>query len=110
MSNHLEWPFFDASHRALAREASAWCESELGAIYALDEIDMRCRALVAALGHAGFLRRAIVTGDGEVVDVRAACVLREVFAHAWGLADFAYAMQGLGSGPISLYEIVAWPE
>lgn len=103
MSNHLEWPFFDASHRALAHEATAWCEVELGAIYALDDIDTRCRALVAALGHTGFLRRAIVTADDEVLDVRAACVLREVFAREWGLVDFAYAMQGLGSGPISLY-------
>jgi len=58
---------------------------------------------VAALGRAGFLRRAIATGSGEVIDVRAACVLREVFAREWGLADFAYAMQGLGSGPISLH-------
>ena len=103
MSNHLEWPFFEPAHRALASEAEQWCESELGAIYALDEIDTRCRALVAALGGAGFLRRAIATGSGEVIDVRAACVLREVFAREWGLADFAYAMQGLGSGPISLH-------
>ena len=103
MSNHLEWPFFEPAHRALASEAEQWCESELGAIYALDEIDTRCRALVAALGRAGFLRRAIATGSGEVIDVRAACVLREVFAREWGLADFAYAMQGLGSGPISLH-------
>jgi len=103
VSNHLEWPFFEPAHRALAREAEQWCESELGAIYALDEIDTRCRALVAALGGAGFLRRAIATGSGEVIDVRAACVLREVFAREWGLADFAYAMQGLGSGPISLH-------
>jgi len=103
VSNHLEWPFFEPAHRALASEAEQWCESELGAIYALDEIDTRCRALVAALGRAGFLRRAIATGSGEVIDVRAACVLREVFAREWGLADFAYAMQGLGSGPISLH-------
>lgn len=103
MSNHLEWPFFEPAHRALAREASAWLESALGPIYALDDTDAQCRALVAAMGNAGFLARAIATRDGEVVDVRAACLLREVFAHEWGLADFAYAMQGLGSGPISLH-------
>ena len=103
MSNHLEWPFFEPAHRALAREASAWLESGLAPIYALDNTDAQCRALVAAMGNAGFLRRAIATRDGEVVDVRAACVLREVFAYEWGLADFAYAMQGLGSGPISLH-------
>jgi len=103
VSNHLEWPFFEPAHRALAREASAWLESGLAPIYALDNTDAQCRALVAAMGNAGFLRRAIATRDGEVVDVRAACVLREVFAYEWGLADFAYAMQGLGSGPISLH-------
>ena len=103
MSNHLEWPFFEPAHRALAREASAWLESGLAPIYALDNTDAQCRALVAAMGNAGFLRRAIATRDGEVVDVRAACVLREAFAYEWGLADFAYAMQGLGSGPISLH-------
>jgi acyl-CoA dehydrogenase len=103
VSNHLEWPFFEPAHRALAREASAWLESGLAPIYALDNTDAQCRALVAAMGNAGFLRRAIATRDGEVVDVRAACVLREAFAYEWGLADFAYAMQGLGSGPISLH-------
>jgi alkylation response protein AidB-like acyl-CoA dehydrogenase len=103
VSNHLEWPFFDASHRALAREAAQWCEKELESVYAIPGIDEQCRALVAALGNASFLRRAIVTRTGETIDVRAACVLREMFAREWGLADFAYAMQGLGSGPISLY-------
>lgn len=103
MSNHLDWPFLEPAHRALAREAAQWCEAELGAIHGLDDIDTQCRALVAALGRAGFLRRAIVTGPQGKIDVRAACLLREIFACEWGLADFAYAMQGLGSGPISLY-------
>ena len=66
MSNHLEWPFFEPAHRALAREASAWLESGLAPIYALDNTDAQCRALVAAMGNAGFLRRAIATRDGEV--------------------------------------------
>ncbi len=103
MSNHLEWPFLEPAHRALAREASAWCESALGSIHALAETDAQCRALVAAMGNAGFLGRAIVAKSGGTLDVRSACVLREVFAREWGLADFAFAMQGLGSGPISLY-------
>jgi alkylation response protein AidB-like acyl-CoA dehydrogenase len=100
---HLEWPFLDPKHRATAREAAAWCETELGAIHALDGIDAQCRAIVTALGNAGFLHHAIATGPGTALDVRAACVLREVFAHEWGLLDFAYAMQGLGCGPVSLH-------
>jgi acyl-CoA dehydrogenase len=100
---HLEWPFLDPKHRATAREAAAWCEAGLGAIHALDGIDAQCRAIVAALGNAGFLQHAIATGAGTALDVRAACVLREVFAHEWGLLDFAYAMQGLGCGPVSLH-------
>lgn len=103
MANHLEWPFFEASHHALAHAASVWCQSALEPIYAVATVDEQCRALVAALGSAGFLRRAIVTRAQEKIDVRAACLLREVLAQEWGLADFAYAMQGLGSGPISLY-------
>jgi acyl-CoA dehydrogenase len=103
VTNHLDWPFFEASHRALAREAQTWCESQLEPVYAIEGEDDRCRALVAAMGSAGFLRHAIVAKSGGVPDVRAACILRDVFAQRWGLADFAYAMQGLGCGPISLY-------
>ena len=100
---HLEWPFLDAQHRAIAREARDWCDSELAPIRAMAEIDAQCRALVAGMGSAGFLRHAISTRAGAPVDVRAACVLREVFAYQWGLLDFAYAMQGLGCGPLSLH-------
>lgn len=107
---HLDWPFLDSSHRALAREALAWCESELPAVRALDDVDSQCRALVKAMGSAGFLRRVVVTRDGDVVDVRAACVLREVLASCWGLADFAFAMQGLGSGPLSVFGSAAQRE
>lgn len=100
---HLDWPFFDAPHRALAREASAWCDSELDAVYPIEGEDGRCRALVAALGSAGFLQHSVVTKEGGRIDVRSACILRELFAQRWGLLDFAYAMQGLGTGPISVF-------
>lgn len=100
---HLSWPFFDHTHRALHDEARAWCATELPAIRALADVDARCRALVAALGRAGLIAKALAR-DGKVrVDVRAACVLRETLADAWGLADFAFAMQGLGSGAIALF-------
>jgi acyl-CoA dehydrogenase len=100
---HLEWPFFEPAHRALAREAAAWCESELDAIYPLPTDDDRCRALVAAMGGAGLLQHSVVAKEGDAIDVRSACILREVLAAHWGLADFAYAMQGLGAGPISVF-------
>jgi acyl-CoA dehydrogenase len=101
--HHLDWPFLAPTHRAIARNAAAWCKSELGAIHELGHVDEQCRAIVAGLGSAAFLRHAIVTGAGSALDVRAACVMREALASEWGLADFAYAMQGLGCGPISLY-------
>ena len=100
---HLDWPFFEPAHRALARDAAAWCKSELDAVYPLEGEDDRCRALVAAMGRAGLLRHSVVSKEGGAIDVRSACILREVFAAHWGLADFAYAMQGLGSGPISVF-------
>jgi acyl-CoA dehydrogenase len=104
---HLHWPFFEPAHAALAREAMGWCESELGAVYAILGVDAQCRALVAAMGSGGFLRHSVIASEGGTIDVRAACVLREVFAHRWGLADFAYAMQGLGCGPISVFGTAA---
>jgi acyl-CoA dehydrogenase len=99
---HLRWPFFEATHGALAREAAAWCGSKLDPLYPVDGVDAQCRALVSAMGGAGFLRHSVIATEGGAIDVRAACVMREVFAQHWGLADFAFAMQGLGSGPISL--------
>jgi acyl-CoA dehydrogenase len=101
-NSHLRWPFFEATHGALAREAAAWCGSELDPLYPVDGVDAQCRALVSAMGGAGFLRHSVIATEGGAIDVRAACVMREVFAQHWGLADFAFAMQGLGSGPISL--------
>jgi acyl-CoA dehydrogenase len=100
---HLDWPFFDDAHRAFHADTRAWCERELPAIRALPDADGRCRALVAALGRGGLLARALSLHPTPRVDVRAACIAREVLAEAWGLADFAFAMQGLGAGPITLY-------
>ncbi|HET6349746.1 MAG TPA: acyl-CoA dehydrogenase family protein [Candidatus Krumholzibacteria bacterium] len=103
MRSHLDWPFFEPTHRALARQVWEWCEASLGPVYALDGVDAQCRALVAAMGGAGFLRHSVPAKDGAPVDVRGACVLREVMAQHWGLADFACAMQGLGSGPVTIF-------
>jgi acyl-CoA dehydrogenase len=89
----LRWPFFEDRHRAFAAELEAW-EPPLPD----GDLDARCRALVASLAQAGFLERCV----GEI-DVRSLCLAREALARKDALADFAFAMQGLGSGAISLY-------
>ncbi|MDC6167524.1 acyl-CoA dehydrogenase family protein [Paucibacter sp. XJ19-41] len=98
---HLAWPFFDDKHRALARELDAWCATHLDHAHGEDDVDAQCKQLVKALGAAGWLNHA-VAGEGEAIDTRAICLLRETLARYNGLADFAFAMQGLGSGAISL--------
>lgn len=97
---HLAWPFFEDRHRALAESLEAWCHSHLSHGHGAD-VDAQCRALVLALGQGGWLQHA-VAGDGQAIDTRAICLLRETLARHHGLADFAFAMQGLGSGAISL--------
>ena len=94
---HLHWPFFDERHRKLAREAEGWAKDNLAHAQG-DDADAICKRLVQDLGCAGFLNHVV----NENVDVRSASVLREVFAYHAGLADFAFVMQGLGSGPIAL--------
>lgn len=102
---HLAWPFFDDKHRALAREIDAWAQAHVSAAHGHD-VDAACRALVPQLGRAGWLRHAVggtaFGGAVDVIDTRAVCLLRECLARHSGLADFALAMQGLGSGAISL--------
>lgn len=101
---HLELPFFDETHRALAAALDAWCAGHLQHIDHHDT-DNACRALVRALGAAGFLRHCVPAafgGAGEQLDSRALVLCRETLARHDGLADFAFAMQGLGSGPITL--------
>lgn len=96
----LSWPFFDDSHRALAQALEAWAETALGTVDHSDT-DTACRHLVAALGQAGFLQHSGAP-DGRL-DVRSLCLIRETLARHDGLADFAFAMQGLGTGAISLF-------
>lgn len=98
---HLEWPFFDDAHRTLARRAAVFADG-LEALRGDADADRATRALVRALGESGLLEYAVVR-EGARLDVRALCVLREALAERWGLADFAFAMQGLGSAPISLF-------
>ena len=103
--DHLDWPFFGPEHRALAKEVDAFIAGKgLGTIDHADA-DAACKVLVAKLGAAGFLRHCVPQAHGgasEAIDSRALCVMRETLAYADGLADFAFAMQGLGTGAISL--------
>ena len=101
----LDWPFFDNSHRELADKLEKWCEIELGQAHGGD-IDSECRALVRKLGDGGWLRYCVPAAHGGVndaLDVRSLALIRETLARHSGLADFAFAMQGLGSGTISLF-------
>ncbi|HNW64531.1 acyl-CoA dehydrogenase family protein [Piscinibacter sp.] len=105
-TQHLDWPFFEARHRSLAQELGAWAARHMRAGEHGPDIDAQCRTLVRELGAGGWLRHAVAGtahgGASEVIDTRAICLLRETLAWHHGLADFAFAMQGLGSGAISL--------
>ncbi len=104
-ASFLDWPFFEERHRALARALDAWAGQNVPQRHGHD-IDAECRALVGALGRAGWIKHAVAGtqhgGSGEAIDTRAICLIRETLARHSGLADFAFAMQGLGSGAISL--------
>ena len=94
---HYGWPFFEERHRELARKADAWARSGLD--FSLESNpDNFCKKTVRALGAAHFLEHCV----SEKPDVRSIALLREVLAYHAGLADFAFVMQGLGSGPIVL--------
>ncbi|WP_124982241.1 acyl-CoA dehydrogenase family protein [Ralstonia solanacearum] len=103
--DYLQWPFFDDRHRGLAAELDAWAAEHVPHDHGAD-VDAECRALVRKLGQSGWLRHAVGGtahgGAGEIIDTRAICLIRETLARHSGLADFAFAMQGLGSGAISL--------
>jgi acyl-CoA dehydrogenase len=110
-TSFLAWPFFDDGHRAFARDLEGWARDTLPPLLAYDERDLdgvyACvGALVRALGRAGWLRACVPHAYGglrEGVDVRTLSLARETLARAGGLADFALAMQGLGSVPVSLF-------
>lgn len=98
----LDWPFFDDRHRALAAEVDDWAGASLAHVDHADA-DAACRALVRAMGDAGILTHSAVDPSGGALDVRSLCLIRETLARHDGLADFAFAMQGLGTGAISLF-------
>src|ERR1700690_1852214 len=103
---YLEWPFFEERHRTLVAGLERWAGEHLCSAQSPD-VDTACRKLVSELGAAGWLKCAIggkaYGASSETIDTRAVCLIRETLARYSGLADFSFAMQGLGSGAISLY-------
>ncbi len=103
----LAWPFFDARHRDLAAALDAWCADELAHLgHGEADLDGLCRHILARLGAGGWLRHAVPASHGgaaETLDVRSLCIIRETLGRWHGLADFVFAMQGLGSGAVSLF-------
>ena len=96
----LSWPFFEDRHRTLVDALEAWAAAHLPVDHG--DVDAACRGLVAALGAAGWLQHS-GAGFNERLDVRTLCLIREILARHDGLADFAFAMQGLGMGAVSLF-------
>ncbi|QPC89202.1 acyl-CoA dehydrogenase family protein [Mesorhizobium sp. INR15] len=98
----LNWPFFEDRHRVLAERLEAWCAKNLPVDH--HNVDAACRELVAKLGKDGWLKPTAVDSENPApLDVRTLCITRETLARHDGLADFAFAMQGLGTGALSLF-------
>jgi acyl-CoA dehydrogenase len=100
MKSCLEWPFFEEQHRRLARELQDFAE---GLSPEHSATESRCKTLVRRLGEAGLLKHCCVLEEGGRFDVRSLALSRDILARRDALADFAFAMQGLGTGPISLF-------
>ncbi len=102
---HLDWPFFEPRHSAFAQALDGWAQVEVRDVHGHD-VDAQCKQLVQQLGSGGWLQHAVAGtaygGAADVIDTRMLCLARETLARHNGLADFAFAMQGLGSGAISL--------
>jgi acyl-CoA dehydrogenase len=103
---YLDWPFFEPHHRALAQRVEQWAQRTLADLDHGRDVDATCRELVRRLGVGGWLRYVVPAAHGgisERTESRALCLIRETLARHAGLADFAFAMQGLGSGAIALH-------
>ena len=99
-TSFMSWPFFEARHRELVEELEAWCKQQLPVDHS--DVDAACKSLVNILGEGGWLQHS-GADVGEKLDVRTLCLIRETLARHDGLADFAFAMQGLGMGAVSLF-------
>jgi acyl-CoA dehydrogenase len=104
-STFLRWPFFNDEHRALHWGLSHWRVPGLEDAEPVD-VDAESRRLVRLLGEGGWLRYVVPAEYGGLnshFDVRSLCLIRETLAYQSGLADFVFAMQGLGTGSITLF-------
>lgn len=102
-ASFLAWPFFDERHRALAAALQDWAaDAEFPHEVSEVDVDAACAEILGQLAAAGWTRHAVAL-DGQALDVRTLCLIRETLARHCGLADFVFAMQGLGAGPISLF-------
>src|SRR5262249_39137088 len=104
----LAWPFFEPRHRHFAAGLEGWARKVVSPHVEEDErdIDGTCKLLVRLLGESGWLKHCVPApygGAADRLDVRTLCLARDILARHSGLADFAFAMQGLGSGPITLF-------
>ncbi|MDQ2890715.1 MAG: acyl-CoA dehydrogenase family protein [Gemmatimonadota bacterium] len=104
------WPFFDTRHRDLAAEIADWTRDEIAPREGVEprgsDLNAHCVALVRTLGRDGWLRHAVPAAFGgmtDTIDARSLCIIRETLAASSGIADFVFALQGLGAGPISLF-------
>jgi acyl-CoA dehydrogenase len=105
-ASFLSWPFFEARHRHFAESVHEWAAREVHPLVDHRDVDASCRRLVRRLGDGGWLRAVVPQAYGGLspaFDVRTLCLAREILAYEDGLADFAFAMQGLGTGPITLF-------
>jgi acyl-CoA dehydrogenase len=109
-SSHLDWPFLEPRHKTLATDLDRWADRVLShqvEDHSVRAVDDACRKLVHQLGEGGWLKYAIggtaYGASGDTIDTRAVCLIRETLARHSGLADFVFAMQGLGSGAISIF-------
>jgi len=104
--SHLAWPFFSGAHRQFAAGLGQWANRNVVAHIDHTDVDRTCRTLVRELGDAGWLKAVVPGAFGglsDKIDVRTLCLAREILAWHDSLADFAFAMQGLGAGPIRLF-------
>ena len=102
---HLDWPFFAPRHKEIAASVDAFAAG--GGLAGIDhhDVDAACRRLATAMGAVGLFRHCVPAAHGgatDEIDSRALCLMRESLAYHDGLADFVFAMQGLGTGAITL--------
>jgi acyl-CoA dehydrogenase len=105
-ASFLSWPFFEERHRQFAHDLREWAASSVKPLVDHHDVDESCRRLVRSLGEGGWLKAVVPQAYGGLTpsfDVRTLCLARETLAFQDGLADFAFAMQGLGTGPITLF-------